>query len=182
MVRWRRLMRGGTLSDLTSQGCADFPGLGVTTVIDLRESGEQDLAPQPACVTSICQVVSVPMPKILPPSEANYLDLMAQSEASVALLFATLGQAGAGPAYIHCVIGRDRASFASALLLLALGSDRAAVLEDFLLSNDAGISVDAAHLEAVLDAIDAEGGIGPYLTRLGVSQAQLDLFRAWALE
>jgi hypothetical protein len=122
------------------------------------------------------------MPRILPPSEANYLALMDQTEASVALLFATLGQAGAGPAYLHCVIGRDRASFASALLLLALGADRAAVLEDFLLSNDAGIDVTAAHLEAVLDAVEDEGGIGPYLTRLGVTALELDQLRAWALE
>ena len=181
-VGWRRLLRGGTLSDLTTQGCADFADLGVTTVIDLRESGEQTLAPQPACVTSISNVVSVPMPRISSPSEANYLALLDQAEASVVLLFASLGQAGAGPAYVHCVIGRDRASIASALLLLALGADRAAVLADFLLSNEAGVAVEAAHLEAVLDAIDTEGGIDAYLSGLGVTQAQLDQLSAWALE
>lgn len=181
-VRWRSILRGGTLSGLTQVGCGAFEELGVTTVIDLREPAEQAAAPLPSCVSQVSTAVSVPMPKILPPTEASYLALMEQSEASVALLFQTLGQAGAGPAYIQCVIGRDRASFASALVLLALGASRSVVLAEFMLSNDVGITVEAAHLEAVLDAIDAEGGIGPYLARLGVTQGQIDSLRAWALE
>jgi len=181
-VRWRQLLRGGALSGLTSTGCAAFTALGVTTVIDLREATEQASAPPPACVTESATVVSTPMPKILPASADNYLALMDQSEAAVVQMFATVGQAHAGPVYVHCVIGRDRASWAAALLLLAVGADRATVLTDFLLSNDAGVTVTASHLEAILDAIDAAGGIEAYLTGLGVTQEQLSTLRGWALE
>jgi protein-tyrosine phosphatase len=180
-VRWRRLLRGGELSGLTAAGCAAFEQLGVATVVDLRAEAAQAAAPAPACVTAGADVVSVPMPKLLPASEDNYLRLMNETEAEVRLLFETLGQAGAAPVYVHCVIGRDRASYAVAVLLLALGADRAAVLADYRLSNDAGVTVQDAHLEAVLDAIDTAGGIEAWLDGLGVSQTARDALRGWAL-
>lgn len=181
-VRWRMLLRGGHLGNLSTAGCAAFEALGVSTVVDLRETTEQSQAPSAACVTAASTVVPVSMPQHLPASAANYLRLMSESDAAVAQLFTLLASASAEPVYVHCVIGRDRASFAVALILLALGADRQVVLEDFRLTTDAGYAVQDAWIEAVLDEIDNRGGIETYLSGLGVTPAQLQALRAWALE
>lgn len=180
-VRYGVLLRGGEPKGLTAAGCATFAALGIRTDVDLRLDDERTASPAPACVTAVADVEPVAMPKYLPPSEENYLRLMQDAEAAVVLLFQALAVADAAPFYVHCVIGRDRASYAAALVLLALGVDRASVMADFLLSNDAGIAVVAAHLEAVLDAIDGQGGIDAYLLGLGVAAADLQALRAWAL-
>lgn len=181
-IRWRVILRGGQLSSLTAGGCGEFTDLTVAGVVDLRTEDERLAAPPPACVSDACEVHATPMPKILPPSEANYLALMAQAEASVVQMFADLASPDVAPVYVHCVIGRDRASFAVALILLALGADHATVLTEFALSNDAAITVDPAHLAAVLDEVEAQGGIDAYLTGLGVDPADLAGLRSWALE
>ncbi len=181
-IRWRAILRGGQLSSLSGDGCSTYTGLGVASVMDLRQESERTSAPPAACVTDMSQVHAVPMPKILPPSEANYLAMMSPSEASMGQLFALLADSTAAPVYIHCVIGRDRASYAVALVLLALGADRATVLAEFALSNDVGITVNDDHLAAVLDEIDSLGGIEAYLAGLGVAPADLVAFRGWALE
>jgi protein-tyrosine phosphatase len=181
-LRWRRILRGGTLSTLTATGCGQLASLGVATVIDLRTSFTYSDDPPPACVTDLATVESIPMPKYPQASVDNYLLLMDQTDAEVVRLFEVVGGPDPSPLFVHCVIGRDRASYAIALLMLALGSDRSTVLAEFGLSNDVGITVVDANLEAILDVIDAAGGIDAHLTGLGVTQTQLVNFRAWALE
>jgi len=181
-VRWRRILRGGTLSSLTTTGCDQLASLGVVTVVDLRMVSTFTTDPPPACVTDLATVESVPMPKYPQASVDNYLLLMDQTDAEVVQLFEIVGGPDPSPIYVHCVIGRDRASYAIALLLLALGADRSEVLADFRLSGDAGITVVDANLEAILDVIDTAGGIEAHLTGLGVTQTQLTNLRAWALE
>lgn len=181
-IRWRVLLRGGDLDNLTQAGCEAMELDGVVTVIDLREDATQQASPAPGCVSARAAVEPVPMPKLLPASEQNYLALMEQAEPVIPAMFDALAAASAAPVYVHCVIGRDRASYAIALIMLALGADRQGVLEDFRLSNDVGIGVTDSHLEAVLDEIDAQGGIEAYLTGLGVTQQEIEAVRAWALE
>jgi hypothetical protein len=181
-IRWGVLLRGGDLSSMTPNDCALMQTRAVATIIDLREQEAQTGTPPVACVHDHSAVQAVPMPKLLPASEENYLALMQQAEDQVPVLFSHLAAADAAPVYIHCVIGRDRASYATALVMLALGADRAAVLEDFRLSTEAGYTVVDAHLEAILDEIDAQGGINAYLYSLGVSQTEIDALKAWALE
>lgn len=181
-LRWRVLFRGGDLSGLTQQGCDEFVALGVSTVIDLRMESAQSSSPPAPCVRQNAEVVSVAMPKLLPANEENYLALMGAAEGVLPTMFHALSEADAAPVYIHCVIGRDRASFAVALVMAAVGADRQVILEDFRLSNDVGIGVDDAHLEAVLDEIDNNGGILSYLDSLGVTTAHLDAVKAWVLE
>lgn len=181
-IRWRRILRGGTLSTLTQTGCAQLAALAVATVIDLRMVTTQSTDPLPSCVADQATVESVPMPKYPIASVDNYLLLMDQTDAEVVQLFQIVGGSDPAPIFVHCVIGRDRASYAIALLMLALGADRTTVLTEFGLSNDADVTVMDTHLEAILDVIDAAGGIEPYLTGLGVTQTQLGNLRAWAPE
>lgn len=181
-IRWGVLFRGGDLTNLTQAGCDAMELAGVVTVMDLREEATQQSIPAHECVSTNAAIEPVPMPKLLPASEENYLALMDQAELVISAMFNALATAGAAPVYIHCVIGRDRASFAMALVMLALGADRQAVLEDFRLSNEVGIGVTDSHLEAVLDEIDSRGGIETYLTGLGVTQQEINALREWALE
>jgi protein tyrosine/serine phosphatase len=173
------LFRGGDLSALGSAGCAEFATLGIKTVIDLRQASVQQTQPPAACVSSQAKLVSAAMPKLLPDTPQNYLALL-QEKAAVAAVFATLADTGAYPVYTHCVIGRDRASFVAALVLLALGADRQAVVDEFVLSEGAGVPVQVPCIEAVLDEIDKQGGIQAYLTSVGVTEAQLSALRAAA--
>lgn len=172
-----KIFRGGDLCSLTSAGCGEFASLGIKTVIDLRMAPVQQSDPAAACVTSQTSHVDAALPKLLPDTPANYLALL-QEKAAVAKIFAALGGAGSYPVYFHCVIGRDRASFVAALILLALGAERQAVIDEFELSNDAGVTVKTPCIEALLDEIAKLGGIETYLTSAGVTPAQLATLRA----
>lgn len=179
-VACRKLLRGGDLTGLSQAGgCAELAALGIRSVIDLRQSAVQQGSPPPACVTGQATLVAAPMPKLLPDTPDNYLALMKETQA-IASVFSALGDKQGYPAYIHCVIGRDRASFITALVMLALGAERKTVLDEFALSAAAGVTVQPACLEAVLDEVKKRGGIQAFLGSCGVSSAQLDTLRSQA--
>ena len=112
---------------------------------------------------------------------------------------------------MHCTAGKDRAGFASALLLSVLGVPRETVMEDFLLTNvytaqktesrlrrielmsffradsDAlrpRFGVEPAYLEAAFGEIDARHGDFDTYRRvaLGLDDAEVEAFRALVLE
>jgi protein-tyrosine phosphatase len=173
----RQLLRGGALNGLDEAGCAEFAALGVHTVIDLREASVQTSAPPPGCVTAQARHVTAPMIKRLPDNPTNYLALLEETEA-IRTLFTALATEHALAAYVHCELGRDRASFVTALLLSALGASRATVLDEFALSAEAGVPVKRDCMIAVLDELDRRGGIDAYLTAVGVEPATLASLRA----
>ena len=115
------------------------------------------------------------------------------------------------PVLVHCTGGKDRAGFASALILRSLGVPLETVFEDFLLTNhytadriDRGVrlvrllslfradeaklralmGVERENLEAAFESIDAEWGSFDAYRRegLGVSDAELLAFRDQVLE
>jgi hypothetical protein len=51
-------------------------------------------------------------------------------------------------------------------------------MAEYKLSAQAGVGAYPAGLAAVLDEIEAEGGIGAYLRRVGVTDTQLAVLRA----
>ncbi len=110
------------------------------------------------------------------------------------------------PLVFHCAAGRDRTGVAAALVLLAAGIDRDAIIADYLLSDGflAGrlerwrlsfvargvepapildnVRPRPAYLLPVLDAIDNEfGGIDRYLNSIVVSDEELASFRCLVL-
>jgi protein-tyrosine phosphatase len=178
-VACRKILRGGDLCQLSQEGCDELLQLGIKTVIDLRQQQVQQSEPPASCVSSQASNVSAAMPRLLPDNPANYLALLNEKSA-VAQVFSTLGDAQSYPVYIHCVIGRDRASFVTALILLALGADRSTVIDEFNLSADVGVPVKQPCIEAVLDVIDTLGGIEPYLASCGVTSDQMATLRAQA--
>jgi protein-tyrosine phosphatase len=178
-VACRALMRGGSLAGLDGAGCDEFRALRLRTVIDLRDPASQAASPPPACVREQARVVAAPQPKLLPDTVQTYLALL-EEHASIRAAFEALAESDALPAYVHCEIGRSRASVMAALLLLVLGAERATVLAEFDLSNAAGVEVHLEHLGAVLDALEARGGVEAYLTSIGVPSSQLEALRARA--
>jgi protein-tyrosine phosphatase len=178
-VGCKKILRGGDLCGLSGDGCDEFARLGIKTVIDLRKADVQQAQPAASCAASQATAVPAAMPKLLPDTPENYLALMTEKSA-IAAAFAALGEAQSYPVYLHCVIGRDRASFVTALVLLALGAERQTVIDEFNLSGEASVAVKQPCIEAVLDEIDSQGGIETYLTSAGVTTAQLETLRAEA--
>jgi protein-tyrosine phosphatase len=175
-VNCGKIMRGGHLANLSVDGCQEFAGLGIETVIDLRMESERTQYSTPACVTDQATVINATLPR-LNPSADNYVALLDET-ASLAAAFAALGESSSYPVYINCMIGRDRASTLTALVLMALGASDQTVVDEFDLNNDADVSVDTAYIQAVIDEVKARGGIETYLTSLGVTTAQLETLRS----
>ncbi len=162
---------------LTDAGCQALESLGLRTVIDLRSDGERLGAPESACVTSKLVAAPLPIPYGLGPED--YLSVL-NTEAAVAAVFHTLGDPDAYPVYFHCTYGRDRTGVIGALLLLALGATREAVMEEYLLSApNVGAYPDA--LTAVLDDVEQRGGAQQVLLQLGISEEEIAVLRSRAI-
>lgn len=171
------LFRGPPLAGLTTEGCAAVAALGFETVIDLRTEGEQAAVPDDGCVTATRVSASLPIPYSVSP-EAYLADF--DTAPSIALVFHVLADASNYPLYFHCTYGRDRTGVVAAAVLLALGASRENVMREYQLSA-ATVGAYPTSLSAVLDEIDAEGGIDAALAARGVSAADLAALRAHAV-
>ena len=172
-----QLYRGAVLANLTAQGCDEFAALGIRTVVDLRTASERASAPEAACVSEQARIVLAPMPIPYGMDPAAYItDLDATG--SVLAAFEVFGDPAAYPAYFHCTYGRDRSGVLAAVILLALGATRDAVMAEYELSNAGGLVTFPDSLQAVLDEIERRGGVEAYLASAGVSADELAALRA----
>jgi protein-tyrosine phosphatase len=86
-------------------------------------------------------------------------------------LFLTLGRRDDLPLLFHCATGKDRTGWAAAALLTLLGVPRAAIVEDYLASND----IILPRFQRVIDGFVAGGGELAIMTTLfGVKTEFLD--------
>ena len=176
-VACNELFRAAAPASLSPAGCAEFADLGINTVIDLRVEAEIASVPHSACVSEQATIIHAPMPVPYDVSPEDYIaDLDAVD--SVAASFAVLGDESAYPVYFHCTYGRDRSGVLAALVLLALGAQRDAIMTEYELTAVAGLSAFPASLEAVLDEIDRRGGVQAVLQAAGVTQNEIDVLRA----
>ena len=181
-LRHKVLIRSGHLADLDASGCEQVSALGIRSVVDLRAASAAASQPDATCVTSTTAYYLADLPKILPPSEQAYAQTLDAAEPKFAAIYGHLSAPNGLPAIVHCVIGRDRASLITAILLLSLGVPRDQVITDFTSNQDDSVSVDASWLQPLFERVDAAGGIEAYLQAHGVTQVQLDQLRAQALE
>ncbi len=181
-VRQNVLFRSGELSALSSEECRQFSDLKIRTVIDLRETSDTESTPNAECTRGAAGYYNVDLPKLLPPTEENYLATLDALEPKLPQVFDALTQGAEGglPALIHCVIGRDRASMTMALVLSALGVERDAVLEDFVENQES--TVDGSWMAGVVARVENAGGIESYLDAHGVTESTLESLKALALE
>jgi protein-tyrosine phosphatase len=175
-LRKQIVIRSGDLRDLTDIGCATLDTLHVSTIIDLRDEPDLSDRPDRDCGSPTRRSVLVSLPKLLPPNADNYLATLDAAEPKLPSLFSTLSQTQ-GSVLIHCVIGRDRATIITSLVLLALGVDEATMLANATSNQDSSVTVDASWFTTVLDRIHNAGGVEAYLTRLGVTGDQLAALR-----
>ena len=202
-VRWRRVFRSDRLDGLDDIDWRRLAALGIDTAIDFRAADECRDAP---ASRQTPRRVALPIASALGMQlaalraagtlvdESGMRDLM-QREYRRMLLehadrfaeFLHLVADAEGAVVFHCAAGKDRTGIAAALLLGALGVDRASIEEDYLLSNAlyrrpadlqehgraSGLpaaalevmwSVHASHLGAAFDALDeVHGGLDAFL-------------------
>lgn len=217
-VRHGLVYRSDHLAGLTPDDHLTLEPLRITHSLDFRGRAERAAAPSllpgAAAVSLAIEPTVVGRVQALlaaghMPSEAETVALMAQCYRSFARdaiptyarFFQHLIEVPS-PVVFHCTAGKDRTGFAAALLLFALGTDRDAVMSDYLLTNQlyrrsplmdvqgpAHVMnvlwrVQPAFLEAALDTVEREfGGLNRYLQGpMGLGPQALSRLRARLLE
>ena len=147
-VRLGRIFRSARLSALTDADGATLRAAGIGRIADLRGPAEQITAPtRLAGVTihdlSIDPSIGPALRDLADQGEAarpGIMRIMSEAYAAYALtwhhryatLFDLLLEPDAPALLFHCTAGKDRTGFAAALILAALGVDRATIQADYL--------------------------------------------------
>jgi protein-tyrosine phosphatase len=141
-TRWGRLFRSDAA--LFTDG-TDLAGLGLQTVIDLRDDVE--LAVRPTGLDALVPaVLHRPLdPRSLlsrmpegssDPLGELYVALLRERGPELAGIVADLARPGALPALVHCAAGKDRTGVVIALVLSAIGVPDDVVATDYALTSD----------------------------------------------
>jgi protein-tyrosine phosphatase len=153
-TRWERVYRADNLGGLTEPDLVRLDALGLRTLIDFRVPMERQVSPDRLPPGSSIRAVEL---GFLPAGTIEMLELVqagtiTPSEIEERVIdgyrlfcvdhveeyrqtFAIALDADNYPLLMHCTSGKDRTGFAAALLLIALGVPREAVLEDYDLTN-----------------------------------------------
>ncbi len=155
-VRWGRLYRSDALDQLSDADLEHLSRLGIRLVCDLRSAAEREAAPDRLPPARRPALAWLPIGgEGFDPGELqrrilsgdleglDLAELLVEANRSfaregsppVAALFERLADPAQLPALVHCTGGKDRAGFAAALVLLALGVPRESVFDDYLLTN-----------------------------------------------
>ena len=215
-VRFGCVFRSASLAALTEQDAGRLAELGLRTVCDLRGEHEAARAPSRLDGLGVARHALPIEPKLgaslrdieatREATGADALELMRMAYIAYALdwapryaqLFALAADPDNHGLLFHCAAGKDRTGFGAALLLTALGADRATVMEDYLATNrlwrgdpelaarlspalaDELLRVRPELLDAAFDAIrQRAGGIDAYLEqRLGLDATARDRLRS----
>ena len=174
VTRWRAVYRSDSLHYLTEADLAAFDGLGVTAIYDLRRPAEIAQLPGPRGHVSLeilgGDLSQAPAGELQtrPDGEqwlaADYRSMLTGAAPVFGRLFTHLADETRLPAVVHCLAGKDRTGMAIALLLTALGVDRATVLDDYELTSHC----QAARVPEVVEIL-ARLGIGRPAARALIS-------------
>jgi protein-tyrosine phosphatase len=205
-VKTGKLFRSDELANLSERDIAYFEQAGLKTIVDFRTPEEKRNSPDRAIPGARRVELPIDVGSLIdymtlfnaPPEEnRKYLVLgnrffVDKCQNEYRAFFALLANEANTPLLFHCTAGKDRAGFAAALLLSALGVSRETVLADYMLSGPNVSAHFARTIEAqpamapllttypeYLNAAFAEiddnyGGINDFLTqRLGVDLEKL---------
>lgn len=160
-TRWGRLFRSDALQEMTPSDNAYLRGLGLTTVVDLRDPDEADrVGVWPSSVDGI-RYHNLP---VIPPradvdphgasrnreDRANrYLWYLEPGTGAPAITRAIqlIADADSVPLVFHCAAGKDRTGIVAALALSAVGVTREAIVADYAATTPA--------MEAILERLRA---------------------------
>lgn len=218
-VRWRTIFRSDTLARLTDNDVETVAGLGIVAACDLRYGDERRSEPSRLLGHDRIEVLELgldgrPGASFLDSFESfedaaeaarrylidNYRRYPFMYAAAYRRIFERL--LTGDRLVFHCTAGKDRAGFAAAVVLSALGVERDTIREDYLLTNrywDRGgrerPGMDAAttamifsardeYLDAAFSAIDREHGtVEAYLVeRVGLRANDLKALRDLCLD
>jgi len=192
-IRWGLVFRADALHGLSPRDLALYDRLGVSAVFDLREEAERDERPNP--------VPSRPFPIIGRSNDTGsaplsatthtegeqilhdlYVGLVDHAAVQIGELFTALSGDDGLPAVIHCHAGKDRTGVVVALLLDALGVERATILDDYELTARYRLRThqESTYQRLVQYGISPEAAAGVLATpRWAMQQALDDLDRRY---
>lgn len=160
-VRWGLAYRSDALGDLSDADVAYLARLDVHQVVDFRSDRERERQPDHLPASPALRVVERPIfgaaldPQALRDRllsgevrAGEMASLLVEANRAFPTDFAAvyagflrdLADPANLPVLFHCTAGKDRAGFAAAALLLALGVPRESVMQDYLLTNRASES------------------------------------------
>jgi protein-tyrosine phosphatase len=153
-VRWGRLYRSGSLTQLTDPDRSAIGALGIRAICDLRRLDERARHPDPEFGPGVTHLVWDEPAEVSPLRGQSFAQSVGAAEARAAMIgmyaqmpvtlvrrlrgmFAGLLQGPGAPMILHCMAGKDRTGFAAALLLSALDVPHDVIVEDYVLTNRA---------------------------------------------
>jgi len=217
-VRRGRVFRSDHLAGLTTEDLAHVEALGIAHSLDFR--GVAEYTATPYAIPGVQRVALTIEPTVIARMQALVAQgIVPTTEETVALMRETYRDfvnrnadtfgrflkhllEQPSPQVFHCTAGKDRTGFAAALLLSALGVDRATIEHDYLLTNqlykrDARLEgqghphvmkvlwqVQPEFLQAAFEAVDAQhGGMSDYLHgAIGLSPQEVAELQRMLLE
>jgi protein-tyrosine phosphatase len=217
-VRRGQVFRSDHLAGLTPEDLARLASLGIGHSLDFRGAAEYSATPY--AIPGVQRLALTIEPTVIARMQVLVVQgIVPTTEETVALMCETYRDFvnhNAGtfgrflkhlleqptPQVFHCTAGKDRTGFAAALLLSALGVDRATIEHDYLLTNqlykrDNRLEgsghphvmkvlwqVQPEFLHAAFDAVDAQhGGMQDYLHgAIGLSPQELAELKQMLLE
>ncbi|MFF4182570.1 tyrosine-protein phosphatase [Streptomyces sp. NPDC001691] len=180
-VRGGRLFRSGHLAHATEADAAFLATLGLHTVFDFRNAGDQKLEGPDVALPGV-RNVNIPMTdpadgaefwKMVRDGDLDdlrsalsggraadrmitvYREIITQRTAEHSRVLHALAEDSV-PALMHCAAGKDRAGLAIAVALLAVGVERDAIEADYLKSNDPHRRYKVRRSNTSPDAMSAE--------------------------
>jgi len=183
-VKQNVLIRSDNLWWLSPQDCNRLLGLGVRTVIDIRNVEEAESWPDAPCIRTAVTHLHIPMSSFgnEPTMAQAYVYLFRNSGGSIREFFSVLADPAGLPLLFHCQWGKDRAGIISALILRLLGVPDSTIVEDYLISQQVGYRAEEEWIRAVLQEVDSLGGIEAYLLSIGVSPETMQAVQKNLLE
>jgi protein-tyrosine phosphatase len=226
-MRTGRLYRSGTLDNARGADLRAVQAIGLKTIVDLRAPREKK---QELPRLDGVRRVDVPIElenrvrekiqplmtkrgavgEVIDILKQMYRDLADEAWPQASELFKILLNADAYPVLIHCRAGKDRTGFMCALVEQAVGVERAAVLHDYLETNNhfglvsprmerfmkimslgklqmenvrASLSAREEYLQAAFDQIERHhGGMTAYLAQCGVTTYEIQTLRGLLVE
>lgn len=148
ITRWGRVYRSDGLQSLTDDDVGHFQRLGIKVVYDLRRDEERAGFPNRVPSVALCLMTPVIEAGVEPFDRASataqrdgeamlhaiYVNMLDHAGGVIGTMFGALTNPTRLPAVFHCHAGKDRTGIVAALLLEALGVDRATVLDDYELT------------------------------------------------
>ncbi len=167
-VKWGVMLRSGNLNELTDQDLTYLASVPLRTIIDFRTDEEKEKQPD-RVPSSVTKRLEYTIEAGNTSGMEDFYKLIATGDyeairqmmilANAAFVsdyqtvfrsyFAAIMDETNLPVMFHCTAGKDRAGFASAMFLSALGVDRETIMKDYLLTN-------------TLTGVTLEGCIGQY--------------------